>query len=54
MEEFNFRHELFSKLHDKIEAFNADPTKTSTVGHNFMSTWTEQEKKKLTGYVANT
>lgn len=33
-----------------IEQHNADVNKTSTVGHNFLSDWTADEKKRLNGY----
>jgi hypothetical protein len=51
MEEFVFRKDIFTTLHEELEAFNAKGS-TSTVGHNFMSTWTEAEKARLLGYRA--
>ena len=39
---------IFEKTHEVIEAHNAK-NETWTMGHNFMSTWTEAEKKKLNG-----
>jgi hypothetical protein len=50
MEEFSFRHELFGETHAEIMAINSDPASTHTAGHNFLSTWTEQEKKRMLGY----
>ena len=38
--EFNFRAEIFKKKHAAIEAFNADPNNTHTVGHNLFSDMT--------------
>lgn len=54
MEEFNFRHDLFKLTHEKIAAHNNDLTMTSTVGHNFLSTWTAAEKKRIMGYTPST
>lgn len=44
------RMDLFSKTNEFITAFNADPTKTSTVGHNIFSDMTEEEKRSYRGY----
>jgi hypothetical protein len=43
-EEFEFRRQLFSETHAKIEAFNSQP-QTSTVGHNKFSDYTADEYK---------
>lgn len=51
LEEFVFRHELFSKTHEEIEAINSDASMTHTVEHNFLSTWTDGERKRLLGYL---
>ena len=32
----------------KIEAWNADPTHTHTLGHNQFSDWTPEERARLT------
>ena len=50
VEEFNARKELFAQVDAEIEAINADPTNTFTVGHNFLSTYSPMEKKRLLGY----
>merc|ERR1719272_2481363 len=52
IEEFHFRHDIFMKLHEQMDELNNTQGMTSTVGHNFMSTWTAAEKKKLTGHIA--
>jgi len=49
-EEYNFRLALFKQNLKEIEAHNADPKQTHTIGTNFMSTWTKDEKKELLGY----
>merc|ERR1712166_880753 len=48
IEEYNFRLDLFKTVHAEIEA----PNSSNTLGHNFLSTMTQGEKKKLLGYVA--
>jgi len=53
IEEFNFRLELFSALDEEINAHN-NSNSTYTLGHNFMSSWTAAEKKRLNGYVPST
>jgi len=50
IEEFNFRHGLFAERHAELEALTANPAITNTVGHNFLSTWTSAERKRLLGY----
>jgi hypothetical protein len=54
LEEFNMRLQIFSVVDEFIEKHNADVNKTSTVGHNFLSDWTADEKKRLTGFVSKT
>ena len=51
-EEFNFRQAIFSANTAEYAEINANPENTFTVGHNFMSTWTKEEYKKLLGYRA--
>jgi len=50
MEEFMFRAKLFYERHQEIIDISASPNMTHTVGHNFLSTWTAGEKKRLLGY----
>ena len=50
IEEFNFRMGLFQERHQEIIDINSAPNGTSTVGHNFLSTWTDGEKKRILGY----
>jgi len=47
-EEYNFRLSLFAKKDAEINRINAEE-KNFTVGHNFMSSWTHYEYKKLLG-----
>jgi len=51
-EEFNFRQMIFEGKDSEYKLLNANPEHTFTVGHNFMSTWTEAEYKQLLGYKA--
>ena len=48
-EEYNFRLNLFAQKDAEITKINAEEA-NFTVGHNFMSTWTAFEYKKLMGY----
>jgi hypothetical protein len=48
-DEFEFRMSLYAKKDAEINEINARE-ENFTVGHNFMSTWTEYEYKKLLGY----
>jgi len=48
-EEFNFRMNLYVAKDAELNEINATE-ENFTVGHNFMSTWTEFEYKKLLGY----
>ena len=48
-EEFEFRMNLFAKKDAEINEINATE-ENFTVGHNFMSAWTDMEYKKLLGY----
>jgi len=50
-EEFQFRFEVYQKNDEHIQRINAMPENTYTVGHNFMSTFTDDEYKSMhTGY----
>ena len=51
IEEYNFRLGLFANMDAEIQAHNKTNS-TYQLGHNFLSTMTEAEKKKLLGYVA--
>ena len=46
--EFNMRMRNFAETDAFIEEWNADPTNTHRVGHNFISDWSAEEKEKLT------
>ena len=48
-EEYEVRFENFAKTHYAIERHNAQ-NKSWTLGHNFLSDWTETEKKLLNGF----
>ena len=48
VEEFNMRLANFLEADAFIQEWNADPTNTHVVGHNFLSDWTAEEKAKLT------
>ena len=50
IEEFNTRKQIFAAVDAEIESINADTNNTFTVGHNFLSTWNEIERKRLLGY----
>lgn len=41
---------MFKENLREVEAINADPSMTHTVGVNEFSSWTPEEKKKLLGY----
>ena len=49
IEEFNTRMALFQKTNTFVKEWNSQPNQTSTVGHNFISDMTEEEKKGLRG-----
>jgi C1A family cysteine protease len=51
-EEYMFRQAIFDNNTVEYAKINAIPENTFTVGHNFMSTWTAEEYKKLLGYRA--
>jgi uncharacterized protein with FMN-binding domain len=51
VEEYNFRQTIFAGIDAEISAHNQSNS-TYTLGHNFMSTMTQGEKKKMLGYVA--
>jgi len=53
IEEFTFRAGQFASLDKEIEASNAANIaagKSMRLGHNFLSSWTAAEKKKLNGF----
>jgi len=50
-EEFEARFENFAKTHHEIKYHN-QKNAGYTLGHNFMSDWTEAEKAQLNGYLA--
>ena len=50
MEEYNFRKGLFDGVDQEIKEFNGKSDQTSTIGHNFTSTMTQGEKKRLRGF----
>jgi C1A family cysteine protease len=52
VEEYNFRKNIFNESHAFINEHN-NSNSTYTVGHNFMSTMTQGEKKRMTGYKAS-
>jgi len=49
LEEFNMRLSNFAKIDAFIQEWNAGEH-TSRVAHNFLSDWTDEEKKRLNGY----
>jgi len=49
-EEFQFRQTIFLTKEAENVEINANPEHTFTVGHNFMSTWTDEEYKAMLGY----
>jgi len=49
IEEFNFRQNTWAILDEKLNAINASQN-DFTVGHNFLSTWTADEKKRMNGW----
>ena len=51
IEEFNFRQTIWEVLDAELILINSQHE--FTVGHNFMSTWTSAEKKRLNGYKAS-
>jgi len=50
-EEYLFRQDIFETKDAENMIINADVNNTFTVGHNFMSTWTDAEYKKMLGAV---
>ena len=52
-EEYMFRQEIFNAKVAEFAKINADPQNTFTVGTNFMSTWTQEEYKKILGFKGN-
>ena len=51
LEEYNFRKAIFDNLTVELEKVNSDPVnKSFVVAHNYLSTWTSEEKSKLRGF----
>lgn len=50
IEEYNFRKNVFLETEAEIQALNAQ-NGSATFAHNFMSTMTYAEKKKMNGYI---
>jgi hypothetical protein len=51
-EEYAMREAIFNAKDAEYREINSDKNNTFTVGHNFMSTWTNDEYKKLLGFRA--
>merc|ERR1712086_635963 len=54
VQEFEFRQAIFTAKDAENDQINSNPENTFTVGHNFMSTWTDEEYKSILGYIAPT
>jgi len=52
IEEFDMRLQNFIAIDKFIEEWNAQEDKTHTVGHNFISDWTQAEKDIISGKAA--
>jgi len=52
IEEFDMRLQNFIAIDKFIEEWNAQEDKTHTVGHNFLSDWTQNEKDVISGKAA--
>jgi hypothetical protein len=52
IEEFNTRLTNFIAVDKFIEEWNAQEDKTHTVGHNFLSDWSQSEKDVISGKAA--
>ena len=50
-EEYMYRLSLFRQAHKEIQEHNADETKTSTMGHNNFSDWTDEEFQATLGFL---
>merc|ERR1719464_1310110 len=48
--EFEARMEIFAAKNEIIEAHNSNPDATFSMAHNYMSTWTDAEYKRLLGF----
>merc|ERR1712166_1166975 len=46
-QEYLFRQEIFNARDAEYKVINADKNNTFTVGHNFMSTWTNMGRERL-------
>ena len=51
IDEFQMRFDLYAETNAIIKNWNADDTRTSSMGLNFLSDWTLEEKAKLRGLV---
>ena len=51
LDEFQMRFDLYAETNAIIKNWNADDTRTSSMGLNFLSDWTLEEKAKLRGLV---
>ena len=49
IEEFNMRMANFNAIDLFIEEWNSQEDKTHTVGHNFLSDWTQAERDVISG-----
>ena len=51
IEEYDLRKNIYDSLTVELEKVNSDPVnKNFRVSHNFLSTWTKEEKSKLRGF----
>ena len=53
VEEYMFRQKMFANNHAEIERHNS-LNNSATLGHNFMSDWTEEEYNTMLGYMPAT
>jgi cathepsin F len=51
IQEFEYRFKLFAETDNQIKQFNSQP-QTSTVGHNKLSDWSIEERKRLTSNIS--
>jgi C1A family cysteine protease len=52
LEEFNMRLQNFIEIDQFVEEWNSNTENKSTVGHNFLSDWTQAEKDIISGKAA--
>lgn len=53
LEEFTLRQQLFNEVDKEIQETNEESMRIGDslrLGHNFLSTWTKDERKRLLGY----